>query len=568
MNEQKICFILCVNEPLVAEEAVVYINNLKVPDGFEVETVLLKDIINKAEAYNKAMKMSDAKYKVYLREDVRIINQNFIGHVIQLFKNYSKVGMLGAVGRQNPRSVSSDIVSYKNGVSYGKLFADYVDKREVCNYAAVENRYEEVLVLENYFLVTQVDVAWREDLFEECDFCEYSQSIEFWKAGYSVVVPQMEYPWCFVDNEEEHKPTSSKWERVFRGEYASFCDNWEGYFAKYINKSKELEGEVPLVSVLTSVYNAEHIIEETLRSVMEQTYKNLQIIVVDDCSTDRSREIIDRLAEEDSRIIKVYMPKNSHMCKASNEGYKYATGKYVAIIGHDDVWNPDKIEKQVMFMEANPEYAVAFTLVDIIDDNGRLSNGLCKHVYELFDQHNRTQEEWMDLLYSGVNVLCAPSAMIRKECLKDKPLYQFGLVQLQDYALWFDLLKDYPIYIIRERLMKYRQFIESQSNLSFGTSKIAQRLSNERNYIFKNVIMNMTKEQFIRFFQKYFRCKDSQTKEELLCEKALLLLAKRNYYCIGMFIELFEEETTRLLLENKYQFYLTDFYVVNNQMYF
>lgn len=567
MNDKKICFILCAVDSWEAEETAVYINNLQIPTGFEVETILLKNVGNKAEAYNKAMKQSDAKYKVYLREDVRIINPFFLSKVLRILKANPTIGMLGVVGRQNPRAVRSSKVSYKDGISYGKLFVDYVDKRMAYNYAEIENDYVDVLLLEDYLLVTQQDVTWREDLFQETQFCEYSQAIEFWKAGYEVVVPKMEYPWCFVDNEED-RVVSSKWESVFRREYLSFCDNWEGYFSNNIKQAKAVGKKGPLVSVLTSVYNAENFLEETLRSIMNQTYKNLQIIVVDDCSSDNSRKIIDRLAEEDSRIIKVYMPRNSHMCKASNAGYQYATGKYVAIIGHDDIWNSDKIEKQVMFMEANPDYAAAFTLVDIIDDNGRISNAVCKNIYELFDQHNRIQEEWMDLLYSGINVLCAPSAMVRKECLKDKPLYQFGLVQLQDYALWFDLLKEYPIYIIRERLMKYRQFIESKSNLSFGSEKIAQRLSNERNYIFKNVIMKMTEEQFVRFFQKYFRCKDSQTKEELLCEKAFILLAKRNYYCIGMFMELFEEEATRNLLEEKYRFYLTEFYEINRQAFY
>jgi len=289
---------------------------------------------------------------------------------------------------------------------------------------------------------------------------------------------------------------------------------------------------------------------------------------VDDCSSDKSREVIDRLAAEDSRIQKVYMSRNSHICKATNEGYQYATGKYVAIIGHDDIWYADKIKKQVQFMEANPDYAATFTLVDIMDDYGNLCNEQCRELYVLFDQHNRTQEEWIELMYSGVNVFCAPSAMIRRECLKGSPLYQYGIVQLQDYALWFDLLKEYPVYVVRERLMKYRQFIESQSNLSYGTSKIAQRQANERNYIYKNLLYRMTDEQFVRFFHKYFRCADSSTREELMCERAFILLNRKSYYCIGIFMELFENSVTRELLEEKYQFYLTDFYKANNQVFY
>jgi len=548
------------------EESIRYLNNLTIPTGFEADIHCIENTGNRAVQYNKIKEQTDAKYKIYLREDVRIVKKEFLKKIIELFTEYPQIGMCGISGKRNAY-MPGKLPSYEAGVKFGEYYEDYVDKRTHYKYPSGTGAYNKVLLLDNLVLATQYDLPWREDLILEGVFCEYAQAIEFWKAGYEVVVPKMEECWCFADN-VENKIVDTKCKVAFEEEYLEFCNNWEGYYEEYINEPIELTGELPLVTVLTSVYNGEAFVEDTIRSIMKQSYQNLQIIIVDDCSKDRSREIIDRLAEEDSRIVKVYMPRNSHVCKAANEGYSHAKGKYLACIGHDDIWNPDKIEKQVKFMEANPEYAATFTLVDIIDDNGRISNEICKDIYELFDQHNRTQEEWMNLLYSGNNVFCAPSVMIRKTCLKDKPLYQLGLVQLQDYALWFELIKEFPIYIIREKLMKYRQFIETQSNLSYGTPKIAQRLSNERNYIFYHVIMNMTDEQFVRFFGKYFRCCNSRSKDELLCERAFILMTKRNYYCINMFTNLFENKETRELLEQKYNFYPINFYEANCQQYF
>lgn len=567
MNNKKISFILCSNDLEQMEESVLYLNSLTIPVGFEADVHCVDNTGNRAAQYNKVKEQTDAKYKIYLREDVRIIYKEFLEKIIALFTENPQVGMCGISGKRNAY-MRSNKPAYEAGSKFGEYYEDCIDKRTHYKYPSKAKSYDKVLLLDDMVIATQYDLPWREDLFPEGDFCEYAQAIEFWKAGYEVAVPNMEECWCFADNVEKNKPVNAVWKSVFEKEYADFYNNWEEYYAEYYNKPCKLEGETPLVTVLTSVYNGEAFIEDTIRSIMTQTYQNLQIIVVDDCSKDRSREIIDRLAEEDSRIIKVYMTKNSHVCKASNEGYKYATGKYVAIIGHDDIWYSEKIEKQVEFMEANANYAATFTLTDVMDDYGNICNEKCPELYWLFDQHNRTQEEWMDLMYAGNNVFCAPSAMVRRACLNNRPLYQYGLVQLQDYALWFDLVKEYPVYVIREHLMKYRWFMETRANLSSGASNIAQRQTNERNYIFKNILYRMTDEQFMKFFQKQFRCAASATREELLCERAFVLLNRRSYYAIGIFMELFENEETRTLLEEKYQFCLKDFYEANRQSFY
>lgn len=79
---------------------------------------------------------------------------------------------------------------------------------------------------------------------------------------------------------------------------------------------------------------------------MDQSYHNMQIIVIDDCSKDKSRKVIERMAEIDQRIEPIYMEYNSNVCKAINTGYEKAKGKYIAVIGHDDIWKKIKLKSK------------------------------------------------------------------------------------------------------------------------------------------------------------------------------------------------------------------------------
>lgn len=337
------------------------------------------------------------------------------------------------------------------------------------------------------------------------------------------------------------------------------CQKWAEGVLQYINR-KERQ---PLVSVLVSVYNGEDFVEDTLRSIMGQSYQNLQIIVIDDCSSDNSREIIHKLAQCDKRIEPLYLEENSHVCKAVNMGYKLVRGKYVALCGHDDIWKAEKIEKQVNFLEMYTQYAACFTLVNLIDEEKKECNDKAPDLYGVFNQRNRSQKEWIkELLFVG-NLFCAPSAVIRRECIKSEYIYCFGSVQLQDMVLWLELLTDSPLYILQERLTLYRKFLKSNGNLSAWSEKTRNRLKHEFKYVLVNYIKKIPDEKFKWCFSEDFKDPNAKTAAELKCERAFLVQKTEEMYCIDMFMELFEEEETRELLEKKYHFKLTDFYELN-----
>ena len=110
-----------------------------------------------------------------------------------------------------------------------------------------------------------------------------------------------------------------------------------------------------LVSIIVPVYNAGFYIEETIAMVRSQTYENWELILVDDCSKDDGRRKIEGLLSEDKRIRLIAKPVNEGAARARNTGINAAAGRYIAFLDADDVWLPDKLERELSFMEEMPQ---------------------------------------------------------------------------------------------------------------------------------------------------------------------------------------------------------------------
>lgn len=108
-----------------------------------------------------------------------------------------------------------------------------------------------------------------------------------------------------------------------------------------------------MISIITPAYNAENYICKTIESVQEQTYKDWELIIVDDCSTDYTCVLAKEYAANDSRIKVIKAPQNGGVANARNIGLENATGDYIAFVDSDDLWKPDKLEKQLAFMKDN-----------------------------------------------------------------------------------------------------------------------------------------------------------------------------------------------------------------------
>lgn len=196
MNPHKICFITCVNDIEIYQESLLYINHLLIPDGFKIEIIKIKDAECITKAYNSAMQSSDAKYKVYLHQDVFIVNKNFINNVVDLFLKHPNIGMIGFAGSAK---IPTTGIWWDSKCNYGKVFDSHSGKMELLSFLDINGEYQKVQGIDGLMMITQYDVPWRDDIFTGWHFYDLSQSMEFIRAGYQVGIPCQVEPWCVHD---------------------------------------------------------------------------------------------------------------------------------------------------------------------------------------------------------------------------------------------------------------------------------------------------------------------------------------------------------------------------------
>ena len=196
MNDKKICFILCVNNELFFEECCFYLNRLYVPEGYEVEIKPVVGASSMTSGYNSAMKESDAKYKIYMHQDVFIINRYFLSDMLKVFASCENLGMMGMVGT---KQIAKDGVmwhSIRCGNVYGSdIYLPDVGVNEY-RYDLYQDGYDSVEAVDGFLIATCEDIFWREDLFDGWDFYDVSQCFEFLRNGKEIAVPRQVRPWC------------------------------------------------------------------------------------------------------------------------------------------------------------------------------------------------------------------------------------------------------------------------------------------------------------------------------------------------------------------------------------
>ena len=185
----------------------------------------------------------------------------------------------------------------------------------------------------------------------------------------------------------------------------------------------------PLVTVVVPAYNADAYVAEALESVRSQSHEHLQVIVVDDGSTDRTAEIV-RAFLSDNRFEYVYQ-ENAGVSAAQSAGVTRAGGEFVAILGADDVWLPEKIERQVEMARGHPEAGLFFTNAMLFDQTGDI-----RAYYP--DCYRFPEEELLKQLLVE-NPLCAGTVMIRTDLLGRHGAFDETLRVAEDYELWIRL---------------------------------------------------------------------------------------------------------------------------------
>lgn len=249
----------------------------------------------------------------------------------------------------------------------------------------------------------------------------------------------------------------------------------------------------PLVSIITPAYNAERFIEQTIQSVIEQTYTAWEhLIVVDRNSRDKTEEIVRRFSKQDARIRCITSPEALGAAANRNLALTEASGEYAAFIDADDLWTKDKLEKQVRFMQ-NQKADFSFTGFKRIDE---------KHTIEGRFHSVPARVTYTELLQN--NTIACLTAMFRLEPFRDIRFQEYGW---EDMAFWLQVLKRVDCaYGLNECLAYYRIVDGSRSNnklfaakLRWQTYRLVEKLSLPRSlYLFSHYALTSAA-KYLRF---------------------------------------------------------------------
>ncbi len=219
------------------------------------------------------------------------------------------------------------------------------------------------------------------------------------------------------------------------------------------------QSETPLVSVIIPAYNAEKFIERTLNSVLNQTYRNLEVLIIDDGSQDRTETLVQEWMENDSRI-RFFQQKNSGVAAARNLGIKQAKGDLIAPVDADDIWYPQYLEKVVaIFGESDLSVGIVYAWSIDIDEEDQLMRGFHVDYYE--------GDIYLKLLYRNF-IGNASATVIRRQCFEKMGYYSEKLRSqkaqgCEDWDLYLRLAEVYQFRVIPEFLVGYRQLSNSMS---------------------------------------------------------------------------------------------------------
>ena len=210
---------------------------------------------------------------------------------------------------------------------------------------------------------------------------------------------------------------------------------------------------MPQVSIITPTYNCAEFIVQTIESVLAQSYTDWEMIISDDCSTDNTLEVIKPYLESDARIKYICNDKNSGAAITRNNALRLAQGRWIAFLDSDDLWHPEKLEKQIAFMEQNG-YAFSYTDYTLIDEQ---SHSLGQMV---IGPNRITKLGMYAYCWLGCLTVMYDSTVV-------------GLVQIadikknNDYAMWLKVVKKTECYRLPQSLAQYRKRSGSISNHSY-----------------------------------------------------------------------------------------------------
>jgi glycosyltransferase involved in cell wall biosynthesis len=302
-----------------------------------------------------------------------------------------------------------------------------------------------------------------------------------------------------------------------------------------------------------TTYNHERYITTAIQSVLDQTFRDFELVIVNDGSTDGTGERIRRFG--DQRI--VYLPQqNQGPSLATNNAILASRGRYVALTSGDDVSYPRRLQRQIDAV-AESSCNVIFSWFDFIDDAGRVIPG---HFGDgRFDIHNRSRAEYLrDLFFKG-NFLHDVTALIDRQALLEAGLYDVATIQLQDFDMHLKLLTNHDFFVVPERLVGYRMRSD-RMNLSKNSVRTVFELCQ----VYRRMLDRVPIELFREAFKDQVRTSDFNDGVELELEKAFVYLSHDQRWIQSLASEklfgLFQNPEVRVVAKTRYSLGLPQLY--------
>lgn len=197
------------------------------------------------------------------------------------------------------------------------------------------------------------------------------------------------------------------------------------------------------ISIIMAAYNAENTVEEAVHSVQAQTFTNWELLIVNDCSTDNTLEIVDRLAKEDERIRVIMNPRNSGVSFTRKNGLEHAEGEWIAVLDSDDKWAAEKLEKEIQLQKETGAQLLYTGSAFMTNEGERME----------WEMHVPTKVTYRQLLKQ--NIISNSSSLVLKDLYSK--YYSSGDGMHEDFAMWLRILKSGVVaYGVDEPLLIYR----------------------------------------------------------------------------------------------------------------
>ena len=240
-----------------------------------------------------------------------------------------------------------------------------------------------------------------------------------------------------------------------------------------------------MVSIVMPAYNAAKTIRDSIKSVQAQTFQDWELIVIDDGSKDCTADILREIASVDNRIRFLQNEKNRGASYTRNRAVELAKGEWIAFLDSDDLWMPEKLEKQLMLLNKYPDMVICYTASSFIDDDGNPYDYILPAIEQLtYKQLLRKN------LMSCSSVLIRASVMKRIKMPNDK--------MHEDYFVWLTVVKEFCVaYGINEPLLVYRLCVNSKSS---NRMKSARMLYNSYRAVGYNAVFSL----FLVFFYTFY----------------------------------------------------------------